>query len=59
MLGGAEDKQKAEDFLVRGIPMRRVAEPGEITQAMLWACDPKNTFMTGHTLAVDGGLTAM
>lgn len=59
MLGNADDKAKAEDFLVRGIPMRRVADPAEITQAMLWACDPKNTFMTGHTLAVDGGLTAM
>ncbi len=59
MLGEADDKKQAEDFLVRGIPMRRVADPAEITQAMLWACDPENTFMTGHTLAVDGGLTAM
>ncbi|MCP5000666.1 MAG: SDR family oxidoreductase, partial [Hyphomicrobiales bacterium] len=52
MLGEADDKVKAEDMLVRGIPMRRVADPAEITQAMLWACDPKNTFMTGHSLAV-------
>jgi len=31
----------------------------EIVEAMLFAADPKNTFMTGHTLAVDGGVGAI
>lgn len=53
--GGAE----AEDYLTRGIPMRRIADPEEITQSMLWICDPKNSFMTGQALALDGGTSAM
>jgi NAD(P)-dependent dehydrogenase (short-subunit alcohol dehydrogenase family) len=40
------------------IPMRRLAKPEEVVQAMLWICSPANSFMTGHTLAIDGGLTA-
>ncbi len=40
------------------IPMRRIAEPEEIVQAMLWAASPENSFMTGQSIALDGGLTA-
>jgi NAD(P)-dependent dehydrogenase (short-subunit alcohol dehydrogenase family) len=41
------------------IPMRRAGKPEEVVQAMLWICSPENSFMTGHALAVDGGLTAI
>ena len=41
------------------IPMRRVAEPDEVVQAMLWLADPKNSFTTGQAIAIDGGLTAV
>jgi len=58
LLGQAPDAKQAEEFLVRGVPMRRLAEPQEITQAMLWMADPSNTFMTGQAIAVDGGITA-
>ncbi len=44
--------------MTAAIPMRRLAEPSEVVQAMLWICSPANSFMTGHCLAVDGGLTA-
>jgi NAD(P)-dependent dehydrogenase (short-subunit alcohol dehydrogenase family) len=40
------------------IPLRRLAEPQEVVQAMLWICSPANSFMTGHALAIDGGLMA-
>ena len=33
-------------------------QAGEIVQAMLWACSPQNSFMTGQAIALDGGLTA-
>jgi NAD(P)-dependent dehydrogenase (short-subunit alcohol dehydrogenase family) len=39
--------------------MRRLGEPDEIVQAMLFACSPENGFMTGHALALDGGLSAV
>lgn len=41
------------------IPMRRVAEVSEVVQAILWAADPENSFMTGQAISIDGGLTAV
>jgi len=45
--------------LTRGVPMKRVAEVDEVIEAMMFLADPKNSFMTGHTLAVDGGISAI
>lgn len=59
LLAGAGGDKKAEDYLTRGIPMRRLAEPEEITRSMLWICDPRNSFMTGQAVALDGGTSAM
>ncbi|MGI9364194.1 MAG: SDR family NAD(P)-dependent oxidoreductase [Rhizobiaceae bacterium] len=59
LLAGADGDKQAEDHLTRGIPMRRLAEPEEITQSMLWICDPRNSFMTGQAVALDGGTSAM
>ncbi len=56
MRGGADD---ATSRVVSVVPMRRLGEPDEIVQAMLWACSPENGFMTGHALAIDGGLSAI
>ena len=56
MRGGAEE---AKTRLLSAVPMRRMAEPEEIVQAMLWICSPQNSFMTGHSLVLDGGLTAL
>lgn len=33
----------------------RIAQPEEIAEAILFLASPKNTFMTGQTLLVDGG----
>ncbi|MGA7323253.1 MAG: SDR family oxidoreductase [Rhodomicrobium sp.] len=56
MRGGAEE---ALSRITAIIPMRRLATPEEIVQAMLWICSPANSFMTGQAIAVDGGLTAI
>ncbi|TPN80611.1 SDR family oxidoreductase [Mesorhizobium sp. CU2] len=45
--------------LTRGVPMKRVAEVDEITAGILFLADPANSFMTGHTLALDGGIGAI
>ena len=55
----ADGDANGETHLVRGIPMRRMAEVEEVTRQMLWLCDPANTFMTGQAVAVDGGTSAM
>ncbi|MDA4847404.1 SDR family NAD(P)-dependent oxidoreductase [Hoeflea poritis] len=46
-----------EEQLVRGIPMGRLAEVEEVVEAFIFASSPKNSFMTGQTIHVDGGLT--
>jgi NAD(P)-dependent dehydrogenase (short-subunit alcohol dehydrogenase family) len=39
-------------------PIGRVGTPEEVAAAVLWLCDPAGAFVTGQTLAVDGGYTA-
>ncbi|GAB5471359.1 MAG: glucose 1-dehydrogenase [Rhodospirillales bacterium] len=52
-------EEEARGRVVANMPMRRFAEPEEVVQAMLWASAPENSFMTGHALAIDGGLSAV
>ncbi len=52
-------RDQANALITGRIPMRRIARSSEVVQAILWACDPENTFMTGQALPIDGGLTAV
>ena len=45
--------------LGRALPLGRTAEPEEIAQAVLFLVSPRSTFITGSTLHVDGGGTAI
>lgn len=36
---------------------KRVGEPSDIARACLFLTDPKNTFITGENLTIDGGMT--
>ncbi len=38
-------------------PSRRVGKPDDIARACLFLCDPKNNFITGENLVIDGGMT--
>jgi NAD(P)-dependent dehydrogenase (short-subunit alcohol dehydrogenase family) len=40
------------------VPMRRLGVPVEIAQAVAWLCSDAASFVTGHPLLVDGGVTA-
>ena len=57
LVGGDRAELAAE--LIRGGPMRRFAEVDEVVEVILFAADPKNSFMNGSTLCVDGGITAV
>jgi len=52
-------RDAAEMALTRGIPMGRIGQVDEVVQAILFAASAKNSFMTGETLSVDGGLAAV
>ena len=39
------------------LPMRRPAAPAEIAEHAAWLASERNTYVTGHVMTVDGGLT--
>ena len=46
-------------IMERAIPMGRLGQPSEIAQAVVWLCSDASSFVTGHGLALDGGLVAL
>lgn len=45
------------EALQNAIPMKRFGKPEEIADAILYVASSASSFMTGHTLVLDGGLT--
>lgn len=41
----------------RRIPLARAAAPAEIAHAIVWLASPLNTYVNGHVLVADGGLS--
>lgn len=54
-----EREPRREKGIVRAHPIGRIGEAEEIAAAVLWLCSDAASFVTGHQLAVDGGLTAI
>ncbi|MEP7354431.1 MAG: SDR family oxidoreductase [Acidobacteriota bacterium] len=44
--------------LLAAHPVGRFGSPEEVAQAVVWLCSDKASFVTGHSLAIDGGLLA-
>ncbi|HEV8711622.1 MAG TPA: SDR family oxidoreductase [Candidatus Binatia bacterium] len=40
-------------------PVGRMGQPEEIAEAVVWLCSEAASFVTGHAMAVDGGITAL
>jgi NAD(P)-dependent dehydrogenase (short-subunit alcohol dehydrogenase family) len=47
----------AKAGFVASLPLKRAGTPDEIAQAIMFAASETAAFMTGHILAVDGGMT--
>ncbi|TFH40928.1 MAG: SDR family oxidoreductase [Chrysiogenales bacterium] len=47
------------DQIVRGIPLGRIAEPIDVVHPVLFLASDAAAFITGQTLVVDGGTTAI
>lgn len=46
-----------EDRIAGRIPLRRIADPAEIAEVVVWLCSDGASYLTGHALTVDGGFT--
>jgi NAD(P)-dependent dehydrogenase (short-subunit alcohol dehydrogenase family) len=40
------------------IPMRRIGRPEEAAEVAVWLCSDAASYVTGHSMIVDGGMTA-
>lgn len=53
----ADQPEKMRQALERAIPMRRLARPSEIADAIVFFASDRSSFVTGQVLSVSGGLT--
>ncbi|NNL56333.1 MAG: SDR family oxidoreductase, partial [Pseudomonadales bacterium] len=51
--------EEANKMLARGCPMKRIATVDEIVSVMVMMLSPKNTYMNGIAVPVDGGTSAI
>lgn len=52
----AWDDEKFNKWITKMTPMSRWGEPDDIAKAVKFLIDPLNSFITGHTLVLDGGI---
>ena len=56
LLAGLGEERQA--MVAQGVPMRRLGRPEEVAAAAVWLCSDEAAFITGATLAIDGGKLA-
>ncbi len=59
MLDRFTGNEDVKQFLANELPMKRLGEPDEIAQAILYIASDQASFITGQSLSVDGGRTAL
>lgn len=53
-----ERKEDYDDWVSRVEPLGRIGEAEEVAEAVLWLASDASSYITGHLLAVDGGILA-
>lgn len=51
-------EHKALEEKLATVPMHRLGQPEEVAAAVVWLCSPQASYITGHALAIDGGVLA-
>jgi NAD(P)-dependent dehydrogenase (short-subunit alcohol dehydrogenase family) len=52
-IAALRDEQR--EPIKRAVPMQRIGRPEEVAAAVIWLCSDQASFITGETLAIDGG----
>lgn len=55
----SEENPKLRTALERSIPLRRLAQPEDLANAVTFLASPRSAYITGQTLSVSGGLTML
>ena len=53
----AQQPEKVRDALARAVPFKRIGQPQEIADALLFFASKRSDYVTGQVLSVSGGLT--
>jgi NAD(P)-dependent dehydrogenase (short-subunit alcohol dehydrogenase family) len=56
--GNPQTRQEVAERYARMAPMGRIGRPEEAAEAVLWLCSDPASYVTGHSMIVDGGFTA-
>jgi NAD(P)-dependent dehydrogenase (short-subunit alcohol dehydrogenase family) len=51
--------EEAYKDIAKHVPIGRAGTPEEIASAVLWLCSPGASYVVGHALTVDGGMTVV
>lgn len=51
-------RPELEGRLAKAEPVGRLGKPEEVAEAVVWLCSDAASFVTGHTMTVDGGMSA-
>jgi NAD(P)-dependent dehydrogenase (short-subunit alcohol dehydrogenase family) len=51
--------ERAYAEMAKHVPIGRAGRPEEIASAVLWLCSPGASYVVGHALTVDGGVTVV
>lgn len=57
LLNRMSGSDEAAQGVAQVIPMGRISKPEEIANAVVWLCSDEASYITGHTLVIDGGFT--
>jgi NAD(P)-dependent dehydrogenase (short-subunit alcohol dehydrogenase family) len=56
--GDPEAKQTVEEKYRQLTAVGRIGRPEEAAEAVVWLCSDAASYVTGHSMIVDGGMTA-